>query len=439
MEGVASVAFHPDYQSNGRFYVSYTNTAHESLLVEYQVSSDPDLADPGSAKVILGPVPQPHVVHNWNQVVFGPDGMLYMGCGDGGPDNDPNAHGQDLSVIFGKILRLDVDLPAPHVPPDNPFVGVPGVREEIWAYGVREPWKLHFDRATGDLYIADVGQAQREEIDFQPASSTGGENYGWRCMEGNNCTGLSNCACAAPGWIAPIHEYTHADGCAIIGGTVYRGPSIPWLQGHYLFAEFCLGRVWSLRYDGATVHDFVERTAELVPCAGPSLELPSAWGEDALGELYVVDRLGGQLFRIADAGDSTTRYCGTSPNSVGPGARIDHTGSTSVSANAFTLLADGLPANQFGIFYYGRNRVSVPFGDGVRCAGGTTFRLLPALAIGATGAVQRPVDFTVAPQPGGQGLILPGSTWHFQFWYRDPMAGGAGFNFSDALSAYFCP
>ena len=197
-EGILSMAFHPDYATNGRFFLVYNDTLEQSHLTEYQVSSDPDLADSSSATELLTPFQQPGHVHNWNCLKFGPDGMLYVGTGDGGgyhglpADSGP---GQDLSNTQGKILRLDIDAPAPYIPSDNPFVGQPNVAEEIWVYGLRQPWRFGFDSVTGDMFIGDVGQTTREELDFVPGGSGGGLNFGWACREGTVCNSLSGCSC----------------------------------------------------------------------------------------------------------------------------------------------------------------------------------------------------------------------------------------------------
>jgi glucose/arabinose dehydrogenase len=192
--GLLGMAFHPDYASNGRFFINYTTLSGDTRVVEYRVSADPDVADPMPRKTIFAAV-QPFSNHNGGNLAFGPDGKLYIGTGDGGSANDPGNRAQNGSSNLGKMIRLDVDIPRPFIPADNPFVGNPQVNDEIWALGLRNPWRYTFDRATGDLYIADVGQGSREEISFQPASSLGGENYGWRCMEGTACTGLSGCTC----------------------------------------------------------------------------------------------------------------------------------------------------------------------------------------------------------------------------------------------------
>ncbi|MAF65877.1 MAG: glucose dehydrogenase [Planctomycetes bacterium] len=438
-EGLLCMVFHPDHASNGRFYVTYQDPGQNSRLVQYEISSDPDVADPASAVTILGPQPQPDVIHNWNCLRFGPDGMLYVGIGDGGLNLDPNDHAQSLSTTFGKLLRLDVDLPPPHVPPDNPFVGVPGAEEAIWIYGLRQPWRFSFDREQGNLWIGDVGQGDREEIDFQRAGSTGGENYGWRCMEGTDCTLVTGCACAAPSWLPPVYEYDRLLGdCCVVGGYVYRGAAMPAEQGRYFFGDFCSARVWSLRFDGSNVLEFAERTSELVPCGGATIDHVVSFGEDADGELYILDTAGGEVFKLVPAGGTAWSYCFSGPNSAGAGARISHGGTTSVSSDDFELRVDDAVAGQFGLFYYGPQRIEVPFGDGVRCIGGASWRLNPPQIIDSSGHAARPVDFDAPVAPGGE--LDPGDTWNFQFWYRDPPGpGGTGFNLSDAISVTFCP
>jgi glucose/arabinose dehydrogenase len=305
-QGLYAVAFHPSYASNGLFFVTYTNAAGDSELARYQVMGDPgtsNVADPSSASILLT-ITELQASHNIGWIAFGPnDGYLYVAKGDGGFSCDPNQQAQDLSLLHGKILRLDVDSGSPYgIPPDNPFVGVAGA-DEVWVYGVRNPWRNSFDPATGDLFIADVGQLEREEIDFQPASSGGGENYGWDCMEGTECSTVSGCAvggctCGAPGLVPPIHEYDHTVGCSITGGEVYGGSAITDLAGTYFFADFCNDQVWSFRYDGVTISDFVERTTELDPGGGLTLDWIVSFGRDAAGELYICDLFGGEVFQI---------------------------------------------------------------------------------------------------------------------------------------------
>jgi glucose/arabinose dehydrogenase len=304
--GFYAIAFHPDYATNGYFYVSYTDLVGSSTLARYQVSGSPatsNVANPASATVLLT-VTEPQASHNIGWIAFGPEGYLYVALGDGGFNTcDPDQRAQNLDELHGKILRLDVDGGTPYgIPPDNPFVGVAGA-DEIWAYGLRNPWRNAFDPTTGDLFIADAGQASREEVDFQPGSSGGGENYGWDCMEGTECStisgcGTAGCTCGAPSLVLPIYQYDHTFGCTIIGGEVYRGAAIPDLAGAYFFADFCSNRIWSLRYDGSTLSDFQERTTELAPGGGLSIASPVSFGKDAAGEMYICDMNGGEVFKI---------------------------------------------------------------------------------------------------------------------------------------------
>lgn len=243
--GLLSLAFSPDYPSSGNFYVWYTQPGGATVLSRFKVSADPDIANPDSEEIILI-VPQPEPNHNGGRLQFGPDGMLYLGLGDGGGSDDPQGNGQKGSTLLGKLIRIDVD--PVHgtyaVPADNPFLGNSSIRNEIWALGLRNPWKISFDPETGDLFIADVGQEALEEVNFQAAGSTGGENYGWSDMEGTECN-VANCN---PSRLTlPVTEYTHADGCSITGGEVYRGSAYPNLYGFYLFADYCTGRIWSLK------------------------------------------------------------------------------------------------------------------------------------------------------------------------------------------------
>jgi glucose/arabinose dehydrogenase len=237
-QGLLSLAFHPDYATNGHFFVNYTDLDGHTRVERYTVTAAPDVADPASDLTILS-VEQPFSNHNGGQVAFGPDGMLYIGMGDGGGEGgDPLRHGQNRATLLGSLLRIDVDAASPYaIPPDNPFVADPSAAPETWAYGLRNPWRFSFDRHTGDLYIGDVGQDSREEISFQPAASPGGENYGWKVMEGTACFSPRN-GCSQAGLVPPVLDYTHADGCSVTGGFVYRGVE-PTLAGRYFFADVC--------------------------------------------------------------------------------------------------------------------------------------------------------------------------------------------------------
>ena len=303
-QGLLSVAFHPDYANNGRFFVNYTrDPGGATVVARYEVSGNPDLADPNSAATLLT-IAQPFANHNGGQVAFGSDSYLYIGTGDGGAAGDPGDRAQDDGELLGKMLRLDVDstdLGNYGIPPDNPhLIGTDPnelIPDEIWAKGLRNPFRFSFDRATGDLYIADVGQNLIEEIDFQPASSTGGENWGWRLLEGSDCFNpASNCD---PGMLTtlPIHEYTHAIGNAIIGGFVYRGSDIPGLQGTYFYSDNQFPSfVRTFEQLGGIAVNHLVRTSDLED-AGASLDVVTSFGEDAHGELYIADG-DGDIYKI---------------------------------------------------------------------------------------------------------------------------------------------
>jgi glucose/arabinose dehydrogenase len=320
-QGLLGLAFHPDFLNNGYFWVNYTNTAGTTVIARYRANAPyatSTSAAPTGTTILT--VSQPFTNHNGGWIGFGPDGYLYIGMGDGGSANDPNGAGQNLNVMLGKILRLDVD-GADNIPgnddddgdddePDstngytspatNPFFGATPGLDQIWAYGVRNPWRNSFDRLTGDFYIGDVGQNAWEEISFQPAASVGGENYGWRCMEGNHCTGLSGCTCelgcAGGPLTCPIAEYSHGSGCSITGGYVYRGTAIPELDGMYFYADYCSNTIWSMKYLGAPVVP-TTRNLELAPGDSLTVNSITSFGEDASGEVYIVDQ-GGEIYKI---------------------------------------------------------------------------------------------------------------------------------------------
>lgn len=319
--GLLGLAFHPQYAQNGYFFVNYIALNGDSVIARFRVSSNPNIADAASRETVLY-LAQPNSNHRGGWLDFGFDGYMYCTFGDGGGQNDPNNRAQNINLLQGKLLRLDVDgpdnimgnadddaFPADSnklyaIPPNNPFVGIAG-EDEIFAYGLRNPWRASFDRQTGHLYIADVGQNAWEEIDFIPSGSPGGQNFGWRCMEGNHCTGMTGCTCSmncpsGSGLTCPIYEYGHALGVSITGGYVYRGCAIPDLKGYYFFADYQSSRIWSFRYNGVSVSAFEERTAELDPPGALQINTIASFGEDAYGELYLVD-LGGEIFKIIPA------------------------------------------------------------------------------------------------------------------------------------------
>jgi cysteine-rich repeat protein len=281
-DGMLGMAFHPDYASNGLFFVNFTNPDGATEVRHYQVSADPDVADAASGTtVIVLPIDVPPPAHNGGLVAFGPDGDLYVSMGDGSLGGDPFHRGQDDGVLLAKLLRLDVGTTPYAIPPTNPFAGDPTKRGEIWASGLRNPFRFSFDRATGDLYIGDVGQDAFEEIDVQPATSTGGENYGWSIFEADACY---TPPCPPPaGFTFPVLAYPHTDGCDVTGGYVYRGCRLPALRGTYFYSDFCSAFVRTFRWSGGVATDAQDRTAEF-----PDVANVVSFGEDARGELYLV-------------------------------------------------------------------------------------------------------------------------------------------------------
>lgn len=312
-QGLLSAAFPPDYAEKGHFYVNYTATVGATIVARYQVTDDPYVADPASEVVILTQT-QPHPNHNGGQLAFGPDGYLYVGLGDGGGAGDPDEKAQDPSSWLGKLLRVDVEFvpqagrpfTATHilylplvtggaqtryrVPATNPFVETEDHRDEIWSLGLRNPWRFSFDSATGDLYIADVGQSSYEEVNFQPAASGGGENYGWNIMEGAHC--YPSPPCDQTGLVLPVAEYDHSLGCAVIGGLVYRGVENPAMEGIYFFGDYCSGRIWGL------IREAEEWQVNVLAHTNLSI---SAFGADEAGELYVVDFWRGEIYLLREA------------------------------------------------------------------------------------------------------------------------------------------
>ncbi|MDZ7705205.1 MAG: PQQ-dependent sugar dehydrogenase [Trueperaceae bacterium] len=290
--GLLGLAFHPDYTDNGLLYVNYTRASNGSTVIaEFSVTNDPNRADPASERVLLD-IAQPYANHNGGQLAFGPDGYLYIGTGDGGAAGDPRENGQDPTTLLGALLRIDVSNGDPYaVPNDNPFVGDANRRDEIWAYGLRNPWRFSFDRDTGDLFIADVGQNAWEEVNFQAASSDGGENYGWNIMEASHCFEPRD-NCDESGLIIPIMEYSHSVGRSITGGYRYRGADVRALQGHYVFGDFVTGIIWAAQPQDNGSWGSVELLR-------PGFNVVT-FGEDETGELYVAN-YGGTIYRFVSA------------------------------------------------------------------------------------------------------------------------------------------
>jgi len=285
-QGLLGLALHPDYASNGLFFVNYTDLNGDTVISRFQVSADPNRADPSSERILVQ-YDQPYPNHNGGGMAFGPDGYLYIGSGDGGSAGDPHGNGQRLDTFLGKLLRIDVDHGDPYaIPPGNPFPS----RPEVWAYGLRNPWRFSFDSLTGDLYIGDVGQNQWEEVDFQAAGAPGGANYGWNILEGTHIYQGG----ATDGLNLPVAEYSHDVNCSVTGGVVVRDPSLPELEGVYLFGDYCSGLVWGLVRDpsGAWLSAVLFQTGLNI----------SSFGKGQAGEVYLLDH-NGALYRLERAGE----------------------------------------------------------------------------------------------------------------------------------------
>jgi glucose/arabinose dehydrogenase len=292
-QGLLSVAFPPDYANKGYFYVNYTSTNGngDTVVARYHITTNADLADPSTEEILLT-VDQPFSNHNGGQLAFGQDGYLYIGMGDGGSGGDPLNNAQSPNTLLGKILRIDVESDPgsdPYViPPDNPFTQNLDYFDEIWALGLRNPWRFSFDRRTGDLFIADVGQNSYEEIDFQPSSSTGGENYGWNIMEGVHC--FNTATCNQSGLVLPVLEYDQSQGdCSITGGMVSRSQDQPNIEGIYFYGDFCSGRIWGLRKNGTTWENSLLLDTQY---------LISTFGENEEGNLFLADYTNGDIYKI---------------------------------------------------------------------------------------------------------------------------------------------
>ncbi len=481
-EGLLGLAFHPDFANNGYFFVYYTVGGNNTVRrfqanVPYATSTTADAAS--NTEVITFTHPGNNN-HNGGWIGFGPDNYLYIGTGDGGASNDPPGNGQNINSYLGKMHRIDVngdDLPGDAtrnyaIPPTNPFVGAVGL-DEIFFYGLRNPWRNSFDTATGQLYIGDVGQNAVEEVDVVPAG-LGGLNFGWRCMEGNSCTGLSGCTCNGPTLTGPVHTYSHGSGCSITGGYVYRGSSICGLAGTYFFADYCTASIWSFRYTGTNSPPITSRTAELAPGGGLSITSITSFGTDGLGEIYITKRgtgVNGEVYKIVpgvitdcnanlvhDAcdiaagtspdtnangipdecestitpycfgdGTGTACPCGNSgaagngcANSVnGSGANLTGLGSANVSNDNLLLVGSGMPESS-ALYFQGTTQINGglgnPFGDGLRCVGGSTVRLGTKQNFGGSSSFPELTDLPISIRGG---ITFGPQTRTYQVWYRN--------------------
>jgi glucose/arabinose dehydrogenase len=308
--GLLGLAFHANYQNNGFVYINYSDKNDHTIVSRFRVASDPDRLDTKSEKVLIK-LKQPFSNHNGGHMEFGPDGYLYISVGDGGKWGDPYNNAQNLGNLFGKILRIDVDTGDPYaIPDDNPFINNEDAKDEIWLYGLRNVWRFSFDWGKGDVYLGDVGQDLWEEIDFVAAENAGGQNFGWRVMEGNHCYNpKEDCE---PTGVLPIFEYPNdanymkiltgmdepnVDGCSVTGGYVYRGSTISELQGTYFFADYCSGNIWTFKEKNGKATEFQNRTEEINLGGGGFTNYISSFGEDNNGELYIVD-YNGIIFKL---------------------------------------------------------------------------------------------------------------------------------------------
>ena len=305
-QGLLSIAFHPNYKVNRRLFANFTDSRGNTIIARFAASAtNPDVVDASTERLLLT-ITQPFPTHNGGQLAFGPDGYLYVGMGDGGGVADPFESAQSDTTLLGKMLRLDIDretAPFYAVPPSNPNPGAGPVRGLIWAKGMRNPWRFSFDRLSGDLYTADVGENQREEVNVTPVTSTGGENYGWDIFEGSQCFEPEPLFFSCPSlsaYVAPVHEYDHTHGCAVTGGFVYRGCALPDLHGTYFFSDYCTAFVRTFEVSGGLAQNLVDRTADVVPGGGLSIDTVTSFGEDARGELYIADQ-GGEIFKLVPA------------------------------------------------------------------------------------------------------------------------------------------
>ncbi len=303
--GLLGFAFHPNHINNGKFYINYMDNNGFTIVSEFMVNSQLR-ANHKSERVILK-LEQPYRNHNGGDIQFGPDGYLYISIGDGGKAGDPLNSGQDLNSIFGKIIRIDVNESPYAIPKSNPFYGQKDKRGEIWAWGLRNVWRFSFDKQTGDKYYGDVGQNKWEEVNFEPVTSAGGINFGWRIMEANHCYDPAE-NCQTKGLTKPIVEYpndanymvilgggsqTDAEGCSVTGGYVYRGTYIKSMQGVYIFGDYCSGNIWTLKVVNGKALNFKNRTEEINLGDGEFTTYISSFGQDSDGELYIVDYNGG--------------------------------------------------------------------------------------------------------------------------------------------------
>jgi glucose/arabinose dehydrogenase len=442
--GLLGMAFHPDFATNRKLYLCYTQTGvfGDTVVSEFtMVAGTVDRIDTNSERILVGPIPQTSNGHKAGDLEFGPDGMLYVALGDGDAGSASNSSiAQDLGSKLGKILRVDVDAPAPHVPLDNPFVATPGAEPLVWAYGVRNPWRIGVDAATGSVFVGDVGASAFEELTRIDVADAGA-NLGWPCREGLQCRSHTACACPGASLFDPFHVLAHGGSpavCAIIGGDVLRGCDIPRLEGQYIFADFCAPSLWMIE-DPYGAANLVDLYAELGPAEQASLRNVSEFGQGPSGELLVGTHYTQEIWRIR-ARPGFQPYCTAAPNSTGGPATLLASGSASISAANLRLDLTGLPPGAHGLMLIGRGRTYIEMVAGLPgtlcVTGAPVYRWVDrVLTASGTGSASLVTDLTDLPWGS---LPVPGDTWNFQYWTRDanPLPTA---NMSTAVAVTFAP
>lgn len=443
--GLIGFVFDPEFEINGYFYLAYTMESitgvGDSVISRFtMLPGSVDEADPMSERIIWGPFPQTTEGHKAGDLEFGPDGMLYHALGDGDAGSAMNLPtAMDLSDPRGSVLRFDVRAPYPHVPADNPYAGSPTEDQHIWVSGFRNPFRLDVDPVTGDVFVGDVGTTAAEEITRISLATDVGKFAGWPCKEGFACRGFANCVCPGPEYVDPIATLGHggSDGaCAIMGGTVVRGGVVASLEGSYLYTDFCSGRFYRID-DPSGAATIVEISDVLNRGGGNPIRyiVDFTVGNDGL--VYFCSHYGAEVWVLEPRGGFSI-YCDAAPNSTGLAASLVASGSASIAGGALQLDVTNLPPAATGIFIMSQSTLALPNfsgSQGTLCVGLPLYRWGVGGAASAAGTVSYLSDLADLPP---QVTILPGETWHFQYWHRDlnPMPAS---NTSNGATVLFIP
>ncbi len=442
--GLLGMAFHPDFAQNRKVYLCYTRAGGngDTVVSEFRMAQGTlDQIDVNTERLLVGPIPQTTLGHKAGDLEFGPDGLLYIALGDGDAGSATGSPvAQDLSSPLGKVLRIDVDAPAPHVPPTNPFVGTPGADERVYVYGVRNPWRIDIDPNTGALFIGDVGSTLWEEL-TRVDPGLAGANLGWPCREGNECRQHSACLCPSSTLLDPFLALQNGNGtgqCAVIGGLVLRGSNLPRLEGQYVFADFCRGSLWMVEdpYGAATLVDLY---AELAPTEQAGLRFVSELAQGPDGALLIGTHYSNQVWRI-DPRPGFELYCTATPNSTGGPAILTAAGSASIAAADLRFAVTGLPPGALGLPIVGDRRDDKPQVGGTEahlCVGGSPVFRWGVHAQNATPTGAATFSSNLLDLPFG-GPPVAGQTWYFQYWTRDQNPTPTA-NLSTAVAVTFSP